>query len=84
MTAAELRAWRAAYMLSRIQLADLLGVDRKTVLRWENGESRVPLWLPLALETLAGQRKQLVAQLRKRRERLRLERGRRKGMRVAL
>jgi DNA-binding XRE family transcriptional regulator len=51
-TAAELRAWRRQRWLSQPDLAQLLGVKRLTVGRWERGESAIPSFLRLALERL--------------------------------
>jgi transcriptional regulator with XRE-family HTH domain len=72
--AEDLIAWRKAYMLSRQQLADLLGVHYSTMERWEGGKSRIPNMVPLALETLAGQRQQLVKSIRRHQERQQLRR----------
>jgi transcriptional regulator with XRE-family HTH domain len=48
----ELRAWRTLRELTLTELGDLLGVNRKTVWRWENGDTSMPPFLPLALERL--------------------------------
>jgi len=57
MTAADLRAWRAHWLIrSQQDLANLLGVHLATVSRWERGVDVCPAWLPLALETLARRR----------------------------
>ena len=71
MKAGELVKWRRAWMISRSQLADLLDVHVGTVHRWEKGESRIPGMVPLALETIAGQRRILIRSLRRQREDLR-------------
>lgn len=73
----ELLAWRKTYLVSQGQLADLLDVHTNTVSRWELGESRIPGMVPLALETIAGQRAQLIRSLaaRKRRRALAKKRG---------
>lgn len=84
MSAAEVQAWREAYVLTRAAMADLLGVDRTTVRRWETGHTPPPRWLPLALETLAGQRKQIALRLRARREYMRLQHDRARAMKVAM
>lgn len=67
MTPEDVVAWRKAYVLSRQQLADLLGIHPTTVSRWERGTTPPPRWLPLALETLAGQREKLVRRMHERR-----------------
>ena len=64
MTPGEVTVWREHYMLTRGQMADLLGVHATSVLRWENGDAPVPRWLPLALETLGGRREKIAAKLR--------------------
>lgn len=52
MTAAELRAWRAAHRLTQAALAQRLGVAEYTVQRWERGQVAPPAYLGLALERL--------------------------------
>ena len=64
MEPGELVAWRRTYLVSQTQLADLVGVHKDTVKRWESGETRIPKMLPLALETVAGQREKLIKYLR--------------------
>ena len=46
-----IRVWRESQQLSHRQAAELFGVDRATVLRWENGTKRIgPHILPLVAE----------------------------------
>lgn len=45
MTAAQLRAARLKMNLSQGELAEPLGVDERTVRRWENEEREIPSWL---------------------------------------
>jgi transcriptional regulator with XRE-family HTH domain len=52
MTPLDLRVWRTRQQLTQGQLAHRLGVHINTVNRWECGESAIPAFLPLALETL--------------------------------
>ena len=64
MSPEELKAWRETYMLSQAKLATLLGVHPTTLERWEWGKARIPNMVPLALETLAGQRATIAKRLR--------------------
>jgi DNA-binding XRE family transcriptional regulator len=52
MNRLELRAWREQRDLTQMQLAEILGVDRITLYRWESGASTVPPFLALALAHL--------------------------------
>jgi len=52
MTGLELRAWRKRRRLSQEALAQLLGITRVTVARWEVGIRFIPPFLPLALKGL--------------------------------
>jgi DNA-binding XRE family transcriptional regulator len=70
----ELVRWREQHYLSQAALADLLGVHVATVVRWEHAATRIPNMVPLALETLSGQRARLVKQLRVKQEQLAHER----------
>ena len=69
--AAELRHTRKALGHSQYTLADVLGVDRTTLHRWEHGQTRAPSFLIYALQQLrfrAIQRKSV--QKRRKREKL--------------
>lgn len=52
MSPLDLRVWRTRQQLTQGDLAIRLGVHINTVNRWENGDTAVPPFLPLALETL--------------------------------
>ena len=53
MDGAELVAWRQARNLTQAQLAELLGVHKITVSKWERGERATPGHIfELALEAL--------------------------------
>lgn len=52
MTPDDIRAVRNARGLSQKEFADLLGVHRMTVSRWERGTLKVPHWVPLVLKPL--------------------------------
>lgn len=55
MTGAKLFEIRVAYLaLSRAQLAEAMGVNKSTILRWENGARPIPAWVPKFLELLHG------------------------------
>ena len=47
-----LRDFRTAHGLSQATLAEHLGVDTSTVLRWENGKTPTPTYLDMTLESL--------------------------------
>jgi DNA-binding XRE family transcriptional regulator len=53
MTPAELRSFRAKHKLRQEDLAQLLGVTRLTIARWEVSLRPIPSYLNLALEGLA-------------------------------
>lgn len=57
MERAELKQRRAALGWTQAKLAEALGVQPNTVTRWENGVLPVPVYVPLALETLERQEK---------------------------
>lgn len=42
MTSAKLRSARERLGMTQQQLADALGVDLRTIRRWENGEREIP------------------------------------------
>lgn len=63
MTPRQLVAWRRKYYLDQVDLADMLGVHENTVRNWENGRTRIPAMVDLALETIGGQRARLIKQL---------------------
>jgi DNA-binding XRE family transcriptional regulator len=48
----DVASWRHTRYLTLQDLANLLGVDRQTVHRWEAGTSTVPPFLHLALDQL--------------------------------
>ncbi len=52
MTGKELRGWRQKHRLTQEKLAQMLGVIRVTVARWEAEARGIPPFLPLALEAL--------------------------------
>jgi len=52
MTGQELKSWRQRWKVTQRKLAEMLGVHRVTIAKWE-GESRgIPPFMPLALEAL--------------------------------
>lgn len=53
MTPSEVKAWRAHWHISQARLAQLLGINIRTVTHWEGGTAPTPAYLDLALETLA-------------------------------
>jgi len=53
MTPAELRSFRSEYRLRQIDLAELLGVTRLCIVRWEGGSRSIPPYVRLALQALA-------------------------------
>lgn len=52
-TPEELVAWRSGRGLSQQMLADLLGVHKQTVWRWEDGRGPIPLIAEFALRYVA-------------------------------
>lgn len=48
----DLKKRRSALGWTQKQLAEALGVQPNTVTRWENGILPVPVYVPLALETI--------------------------------
>jgi DNA-binding XRE family transcriptional regulator len=52
MQAGDLVAFRGRAGLSQEALADLLGVHRITVWRWENGHTDIPLLVARAVEAM--------------------------------
>lgn len=53
MNGTQIRDWRKARKLTQIDLAELLGVHRATLIRWEQGEpQQYPKLLDLALESV--------------------------------
>jgi transcriptional regulator with XRE-family HTH domain len=52
MTPSELFKWRNGQGYTQKGLADLLGVDKMTVYRWEKAMREIPPFLDLALRSL--------------------------------
>lgn len=52
MTQVDVIAWRRTHALSQMRLARLLGIDNRTLQRWEAGETVPPAFLRRALEQL--------------------------------
>jgi transcriptional regulator with XRE-family HTH domain len=52
MSPADLVAARERMGLTQARLAELLGVQRLAVVRWENGQRAIPPYLHLALKAL--------------------------------
>lgn len=55
MTTTELRAIRTRLNLSQEGLAERLGVDRRTIIRWESGEVAIPTTVVLAINDVERQ-----------------------------
>lgn len=53
MTPAQLKAYRSKYGLTQEKLAELLGVKRNTVNRWEMGTAPILKMTELALKELS-------------------------------
>ena len=80
-TPAELRVWRAEVEATQDVVAQVLGVDPRSVCGWEGGEHMIPSLLPWALlaatphvESLVAYNRRKDTAARKRRERKRRER----------
>lgn len=52
MTGKELAEWRVGHDYLQRELAEVLGVSARTVLNWEEGHTRLPGYVPLALKGL--------------------------------
>ncbi len=52
-----LKKWRNKHSFTQVELAQALGVYQVTVARWETGVRKIPVFLPLALETLARRKR---------------------------
>lgn len=48
----DLRAFRVEFSLSQRALGEILGVPRTSLVAIEQGEMKMPLWMPLALGAL--------------------------------
>lgn len=48
----DLIAWRKARGLTQEQLADLLGITKSGICKWEVGDRKIPPFLPIALKCL--------------------------------
>lgn len=56
MTGQELQKWRIDNKLTQQALADVLGIHRVTVAKWEIGMEPIPKYITLALAGLKKQR----------------------------
>jgi len=61
MSSEKLRMWRAKYRLSQHQLAEALGVNVRTIGKWENAERAIPPFMELALEGLEQRRRNQIS-----------------------
>ena len=52
MEGQELKSWRKKRWVTQGKLAEMLGVHRVTIAKWEAGDRGIPTFLPLALEAL--------------------------------
>ncbi|NBB51460.1 helix-turn-helix domain-containing protein [Rhizobium sp. CRIBSB] len=51
-TADQIKAWRTARAMTQTALATALGIPARTVIAWENDQTRPPPYLGLALAAL--------------------------------
>lgn len=54
MTAAEIKAARAALSMSQVQFAEALGISRRNVENWEADSRSPPVYLRLAIAALVA------------------------------
>jgi predicted transcriptional regulator len=52
MTPDELKEWKNKFNCNQVQLAEMLGVSKMCVSRWERGERKIPPFLIHALKWL--------------------------------
>ena len=52
MSGEELRTWRIKHDLSQAELAELLGINQKTISFWELEKRKIPNYMSLLLEYL--------------------------------
>jgi len=52
----DLKKWRELFSFTQQELAEALGVYQETIARWETGARKIPSYLHLALEALAGRK----------------------------
>ncbi|MEW6214964.1 MAG: helix-turn-helix transcriptional regulator [Nitrospirota bacterium] len=52
MNPEELTTWRTKHGLSQEALANILGVTKACISRWESGHRKIPAFLHIALECL--------------------------------
>ena len=57
MDKGELKEWRNKHSFTQVALAQALGVYQVTIARWETGVRKIPVFLPLALETLVRRKR---------------------------
>jgi predicted transcriptional regulator len=48
----ELKQWKLKFNFNQVQLAEMLGVSKMCVSRWERGERKIPPFLIYALQWL--------------------------------
>lgn len=52
MTPRQLKLWRKRHNLSQNQAADKLGCSRRSIQKWEAGETQIPKSIELAMEAV--------------------------------
>jgi DNA-binding XRE family transcriptional regulator len=58
MTSQELKSWRRGWKVTQGKLAEMLGVHRVTIAKWEAETRGIPSFLPLALKALEFEMKE--------------------------
>ena len=59
MTSTEFRQFRNDLRTSQESIARILGVDRRTIIRWESGESPIPQAIALATDNILRHRAEM-------------------------
>jgi DNA-binding XRE family transcriptional regulator len=71
MNTSDLKQWRSKHRMTQQELADIIGVAKNTIYRWEAGMREIPPFLALALrcvEREGGEKEMKGAKMKKERK----------------